>query len=242
MMAKKFGWVKDYEDWRKPRVVENALELLEKEISKYKNKINFVHLCFMSDPFMYDYEKQDLVLEIKKMTLKIVERLNQVGIKVTTLTKGFYPEEILDITRFSFKNEYGITLVSLNDKFKEEFEPFSAPYKVRIDSLSKLSKNGLKTWVSMEPYPTPHLDNQAGNIKAILEKISFVDKIIFGKLNYRRLNKYNTNYKKIWKNNDDFYKSIAQEIIDFCVKNNIKYHIKFGTPLSKGETKGIFKD
>ena len=33
MMAKKFGWVKDYEDWRKPRIVENALELLEKEIS-----------------------------------------------------------------------------------------------------------------------------------------------------------------------------------------------------------------
>jgi len=88
MMAKKFGWVKDYEDWRKPRIVENALELLEKEVPKNKNKINFVHLCFMSDPFMYDYEKQDLVPEIKSMTLKIIEKLNKEGIKVTTLTKG----------------------------------------------------------------------------------------------------------------------------------------------------------
>jgi len=242
MMAKKFGWVKDYEDWRKPRVVENALELLEKEISKYKDKINFVHLCFMSDPFMYDYERQNLVPEIKEMTLKIIEKLNKEGIKVTTLTKGTYPDELLDSKRFSRKNEYGITLVSLNRNFKNEFEPFSAPYEARINSLKRLSDNGLKTWVSMEPYPTPQLDKQAGNIKTILEKISFVDKIIFGKLNYRRLTEHNTSYSKIWKNNNDFYRSMAQGIINFCEKNKIKYHIKFGTPLSKSKTTNIFKD
>jgi len=242
MMAKKFGWVKDYEDWRKPRVVENALELLEKEISKYKNKINFVHLCFMSDPFMYDYERQNLVPEIKEMTLKIIEKLNKEGIKVTTLTKGTYPDELLDSKRFSRKNEYGITLVSLNRNFKNEFEPFSAPYEARINSLKRLSDNGLKTWVSMEPYPTPQLDNQAGNIKTILETISFVDKIIFGKLNYRRLTEHNTSYSKIWKNNNDFYKSMAERIINFCEKNKITYHIKFGTPLSKSKTTNIFED
>jgi len=242
MMAKKFGWVKDYEDWRKPRVVENALELLEKEISKYKNKINFVHLCFMSDPFMYDIERQNLVPEIKHMTLMIIEKLNKEGIKVTTLTKGIYPDEILDTKRFSPKNEYGITLVSLSDEFKKEFEPFSAPYRARIDSLKKLSDNGLKTWVSMEPYPTPWLDKQAENIKTILEKISFVDKIIFGKLNYRKLTEHNNSYNRIWKNNNDFYKSMAQEIISFCKENNKRYHIKLGTPLSKSKTINIFED
>ena len=44
MMAKIFGWVKDYDDWRKPKLVTNAIELLEKEIPKYKNEIDFVHL------------------------------------------------------------------------------------------------------------------------------------------------------------------------------------------------------
>jgi len=242
MMAKKFGWVKNYEDWRKPRIAKNYLDLLEKEIPKYKSKIDFVHLCFMSDPFMYDIERKNLIIPIKEMTLKIIERLNKEGIKVTTLTKGIYPDELLDTKKFSPMNEYGITLVSLNNEFKKKFEPFSAPYLARIISLKNLSDNGLKTWVSMEPYPTPHLDSQAGNIKAILEKISFVDKIIFGKLNYRRLNECNTNYTKIWKNNDDFYKSMAQEIIDFCMRNNIKYHIKFGTPLSKNKTTNIFRD
>jgi len=241
MMAKKFGWVKDYEDWKMPRVVENALELLEKEIPKYKNEIDFVHLCFMSDPFMYDCDKKDLIPEIKKMTLKIITRLNKEGIRITTLTKGVYPDEILDKKKFLESNEYGITLVSLREEFKNKFEPFSAPYGERIAGLKKLSDNGLRTWVSLEPYPTPELDANAGDIEKILKKIAFVKKIIFGKLNYRRLTEYN-NDSQIWKNNDDFYKAMSQRVINFCRKNNIKYHIKIGTPLSDGNTINIFKE
>ena len=241
MMAKKFGWVKDYGDWRKPRIVENALELLEKEIPKYKNKIDFVHLCFMSDPFMYYFDKKNLIPEIKKLTLKIIERLNKESIKVTTLTKGIYPNEILDREKFSQNNEYGITLVSLNKEFKNKFEPFSAPYERRLASLRKLSDNGLKTWVSMEPYPTPELDKTSEDIDKILDKVSFVNKLIFGKFNYRKI----TPTKKtlsVWKNNREFYEEMVKKVISFCMKNDIKYHIKFGTPLSKGLTTNIFKE
>ena len=241
MMAKKFGWVKDYEDWRTPRIATNALELLEKEIPKYKPDIDFVHLCFMSDPFMYDSEKKQLVPEVKELTLKIIERLNREGIKVTTLTKGIYPVEVLDKKRFLQDNEYGITLVSLNDNFKSKFEQFSAPYKERVGSLKKLAHAGLNTWASMEPYPTPELDETAGNIENILENISFVKKIIFGKLNYNKLTNYNGNSTSMWKNNEEFYRETVQKVINFCKKNNIKYHIKSGTPLSKYNTKDIFR-
>jgi len=246
MMAKKFGWVKDYNDWRKPRIAANAMEILEKEIPKYKKEIDFVHLCFMSDPFMYDFEKKTLIPEIKEMTLKIIERLNKEGIRVTTLTKGLYPEEILDKNIFSQDNEYGITLISLDEHFKKEYEPFSSPYKERVESLKKLAKAGLKTWVSMEPYPTPQLPRLdktgAENIDEILEKIKFVQKIVFGKLNYSRLNYSNGNYSQIWNGNvNDFYKEMAQKVIDFCKKNSIEYHIKVGTPLSRENTKNIFK-
>ena len=247
MMAKKFGWVKDYNDWRKPRLATNAIELLEKEIPKYKNEIkHFVHLCFMSDPFMYDFEKKDLIPEIKEMTLKIIEKLNKEGIKVTTLTKGFYVDEILDKKRFLRTNEYGITLVSLNESFKKEYEPFSAPYEKRIKSLEKLAKAGLRTWVSMEPYPTPQLprikETKAENIDEILNRIKFVKKIVFGKLNYSRLNYYNGSHSQIWSNGDDFYKEMAQRVISFCEENSIKYHIKFGTPLSRKNTTNIFNE
>ena len=56
----------------------------------------------------------------------------------------------------------------------------------------------------------------------LLDKIGFVDRIIFGKLNY------NVQSSKFI-NNGPFYEECAQKIIEFCEKNNISYHIKFGT-------------
>jgi len=233
MMAKRFGWVEDYEDWRKPRVVDNALEILEREIPKYRDKIEFVHLSFMTDPFMYDIDTDSLMPEIKDLTLKVISFLNRNGIKVTTLTKGLYPGEILEMD-FSHDNEYGITLVSLSDKFKQRFEPYSAPYEKRIESLYRLYEAGLKTWVSIEPYPTPNLDKSSTDIEALLERVAFVDKIIFGKVNYNTQSRY-------FKNSEEFYEKTAEKVIEFCNAHNIKYHIKFGTPYSAEKTKSIFR-
>lgn len=234
MMAKRFGWVKDYNDWRHPKIVKNALELLDKELKTKKEKINVVHLSFMTDPFMYDFDSGEIIPEVKEMTLRIIKKLNSYGIRVSTLTKGLYPKDLLS-KDFSNNNEYGITLVSLNAKFKEEFEPFSSSYTERINSLKSLSKKGKRTWVSMEPYPTPNLDSNASQIEDVLEKISFVDKIIFGKLNY---NVKSTKFE----NNNKFYSEMSKKVISFCNRNNIKYHIKTGTPGHKEGTEKVLRE
>src|SRR4030042_2792582 len=67
MMAKRFGKIQTYNDWIKPKIVSNSLELLDKEIPKHKGKIKFVHLSFMTDPFMYKNP------DVGKMTLKIID-------------------------------------------------------------------------------------------------------------------------------------------------------------------------
>ena len=211
MMAKRFGKVKDYDDWCMPKTCDNALEILEKEIPKLKSKIKSVHLCFTTDPFMYKFS------DISRLSLKIIERLNKDGIKCTVLTKGVLPKEL---SKMSKKNEYGITLISLNEKFRKEMEPNSAPYKKRISSLKYLHDKGFKTWVSIEPYPTPNIIEQ--NLSDILDKISFVDKIIFGRLNY---NKNVTSYKDY----KTYYNELAKTVKDFCKANSIKCHIKNGT-------------
>jgi len=213
-MARRFGKVKTYFDWLKPKLVSNALELLDKEIPKYKNQIKFVHLCFMTDPFMYSQR------EVINMTLKIIEKLNKNNIRCTSLTKGIYPKVLSNKQKYEINNEYGITLVSLSKNFKLKNEPFSAPYPDRIKSLKYLHHNGLKTWVSMEPYPTPNLIKQ--DLLKILEKISFVDKIIFGKLNYNVA-------ASQFENNEVFYDEQANLVIDFCKSKGINYHIKYGT-------------
>jgi len=215
LMARRFGKIKDYSDWIKPKLVENALELLDKEIPKYKDQIKFVHLCFMTDPFMYKYK------EVQDMTLKIIEKLNKNNIKCTVLTKGVYPKVLTNTKKYGNLNEYGITVVSLNNKFKQEFEPYSASYSDRIEALKYLHDKRLKTWVSVEPYPTPNIDENQ-NLQELLDKISFVDRIIFGKLNYNVVSSK-------FKDNDLFYEKCTEQVIEFCKRNNIDYHIKLGT-------------
>ena len=211
MMAKRFAKAKTYEDWCLPKIVSNALELLDKEIPKYKHMIKSVQLCFTTDPFMYNYP------EITSLSIKCIKKLNTNGIKCIALTKGILPAELANLSK---DNEYGITLISLNEAFRKEMEPGSAPYKERIKALKYLHDNGCKTWVSIEPYPTPNFIEQ--NLVEILNELDFVDKIIFGRLNYNAKVSQYKDYK-------NFFNERAQEVIDFCKKHNKLYHIKDGT-------------
>lgn len=214
LMAKRFGRIKAYPDWLKPKLVENALELLDEEIPRYKDQIKFVDLCFTTDPFMEGYP------EVGEMTLKIIEKLNANGIRCVVLTKGIYPKELINATKYGVKNEYGITLVSLDPQFKKTYEPYAAPFFQRIKALKQLHDAGLKTWVSMEPYPTPNLIEQ--DLTKLLESVSFVDKIVFGRLNY---NAQSENYP----DSASFYEKCAKTAVGFCKKQKISCHIKFGT-------------
>lgn len=210
-MARRFGKAKTYEDWCEPKLVENALEILDEEIPKLKDKINSVHLCFTSDPFMYGYD------EVADLSVAIIKKLNNAGIKCTVLTKGILP---LKLTELSSENEYGITLVSLDEDFRKEMEPNTAPYLERIQALKALHDAGCKTWVSVEPYPTPNFIEQ--DLTMILETVGFSDKIIFGRLNYNKKVSEYKDYKT-------FFNTCAQNVIEYCEKNNKKYHIKDGT-------------
>lgn len=228
-MAKRFGRVNSYKEWILPKLVENALEILDKEILKYKNEISFVHLCFMTDPFMFGQRFK----EVGYMTLKIIEKLNKSNIRCTVLTKGILPKALTNTSKYGRNNEYGITLVSADETFRKKYEPNSAPFKKRIKALNYLQNNGLKTWVSMEPYPTPNIVEQ--DLQKLLEQISFVDKIIFGKLNYNvAVSKFG------W--NKEFYENCANLVKYFCSKNKIEHHIKYGTQEKDNKkTQVIFK-
>lgn len=211
MMKRRFGAIKDYDDWCNPRLVSNTLEILDKELPKLKVKIKSVHLCFTTDPFMFQYT------DISNMSIEIIKKINLYDIPCTALTKGVLPK---DLSKLSKENSYGITLISLDESYREEYEPGSAPYYERIKSLKYLHDKGCNTWVSIEPYPTPNILEQG--FKEILEAISFVDKIIFGRLNYNKKVTAYSGYQK-------FYNDLCNEIIQFCNSNKISYHIKEGT-------------
>ena len=214
-MAKRFGNVKNYEEWVKPKIVSNALELLDVEIPKYKSVIKSVQLSFTTDPFMSGFP------EVSDLSIRIIKRLNEDNIKTITLTKGIIPEEALNTAKY---NEFGITLVSLDEKFRKKYEPGTASYAERIESLRLAHNAGFKTWVSIEPYPTPNVIKQS--LLDILDSVSFVDYIVFGRWHY---NKIISEYK----DRNEYFNECANFVMDYCKSHNIRCHIKEGTITNK---------
>ena len=160
---------------------------------------------------MYQYP------EIQRMSLASIKRLNDSGIKCSVLTKGILPIELAELSR---ENEYGITLITTNEEFRKHMEPGSASLKERLDSLRALHDAGCITWVSIEPFPTPNIYKQ--NLQVLLEEVSFVDRIIFGRMNYNTEVTAYTQHKQ-------FFNDRAADVVAFCNEHSISYHIKDGT-------------
>ena len=211
LMAKRFGKAATYEAWCNPKLVSNTLEILDREIPSLKARIESVQLCFTTDPFMYGYD------EVGTMSMAAIKKLNAAGIRCTILTKGLLP---IELAEQSDKNEYGITLISLDEDFRTRIEPGAASYAERIAALKALSERGCKTWVSIEPYPTPNFIQQ--DLMALLEAVLFANRIIFGRTNYNKEISTFTEHRA-------FYNEQANIVVRFCKECGIAYHIKKGT-------------
>lgn len=92
--------------------------------------------------------------------------------------------------------------------------------QTNLAALRALHDASCKTWVSIEPYPTPNLKDQS--LGEILESVSFVDRVIFRRTNY------NTTVSA-YRENKRFYNECAEEVIAFCKERDISYHIKAKT-------------
>ena len=211
LMAKRFGKAPNYEKWCSPKLVSNTLEILDREIPRLKSKIESVQLCFTTDPFMYGY------YEVGEMSMAAIKKLNAAGLRCTVLTKGLLPIELAE--HFP-ENEYGITLISLDEDFRKKIEPGASSYADRIAALKALHDKGCRTWVSIEPYPTPNIIKQ--DLLQILNAVSFVNKIIFGRTNYNKEITAFTTHRA-------FYNQQVDIVVDFCERNGTNYHIKNGT-------------
>jgi DNA repair photolyase len=207
-MAQSYGRVRSYDEWCRPKLAANALQLLDKEIPKLKAKIRSVHLCFSTDPFMSGYP------EVQEMSLAIISKLNAEGIPCSILTKGLLPAALAGSPPYSPDNDPGISLVSLDETFRKHWEPGAPPYDERIAALRYLHERGLHTWVHIEPFPTPNLIAQ--DIRPILEAVSFVDNISFEGWNYNPIIKKYAGYREFYLEQ----RAIAEE---FCKKHNIAF-------------------
>jgi len=210
MMAKHYGRARDEADWRRPRLVENAVELLERQLTRKRERIDVVHLCLTTDPFMVGYS------EVTSHSLALIERLNGHGVRASVLTKGVLPAELAG-PRYDRGNTIGISLVSLDEGFRRRFEPGAAPYQERIAALERLHAAGCRTLVHIEPYPTSNILRQ--EVGPLLEAVAFVDELYFGGWNYSPLAGASAE-------RDGFYRSQGRVVRAFCRQHHIRATIE----------------
>ncbi len=206
LMARRHGRVRGAAQWRRPRIVGNALALLDRELARKRVLPDEVHLCLTTDPFMFGQP------EVVELSLGLIERLNRAGIRCSVLTKGAYPAELADRRRFPSDNTYGISLVSLSEGFRRRWEPGAAPYAERIAALERLHEAGRRTGVHVEPYPTPEIIEQ--DVEKILAAVEFVDNVYFSGWNYSPRVRRDPS-------TEAFYRSQASLVRRFCAEHGI---------------------
>ena len=163
-----------------------------------------VFLSFLTDPFLP---------QLRSSTEDLAVLLWKHHIRVATLSKVATVGAGAEI-------RHGMTVVSCENKFRNEFEPNTPSPLTRIAELKGLKENWDQyVWVSMEPFPPSAIYKQ--RIGDLLEELKFVDLIIFGVWNYDKRARTEEARRE--------YAENIQVLTDFCKSNNIRLHVKTDT-------------
>lgn len=150
---------------------------LIKDIARYQragihsgHPADQVFITFSSDPFHPGDTTQ---------TRATIEALVDGGMAFCTLSKGgsrAYP--LMSLYRQK-RDAYAATLTSLDDRFSRKFERNAALPNDRIIALQNFNKNGIFTWVSLEPTLSA-----VASLEIVDRTHRFVDLYKVGKANY----------------------------------------------------------
>jgi DNA repair photolyase len=186
--------------WRQVRYPNpSAYELVLRQLDIVKPEGVFLSFC------------TDLFGHPNQPVAALLELLRDSGIKVATLSK-------LAVSPLH-NIRHGLTLVSDSLTFWKEHEPNTLSPGRRLSLLEAAKQRGDYVWVSMEPYPVSTIYQQ--ELYPLLEKLKFVDLILFGKWNYdARASTFLARQE---------YRSDVLTIRDFCKSNNIRLHVKAET-------------
>ncbi len=164
-------------DFDKPKPREGILEALEAGASKRHRNGDHrpVFLCFTCDP----YQPLDTGVQFTRTAIEI---LHSYKLPVMILTKGGLLAE-RDFDLLGGEDWFGVTLTLANTSDSVTWEPHAAVPFERILSLYDAQKQGIKTWVSLEPIIDPEQ-----TISLIKESAAFTNHYKVGKLNHIKPN------------------------------------------------------
>jgi DNA repair photolyase len=145
----------------------NLPEKLTRELDspRRRNPVLWVAFNTASDSFQMHPRIQDV-------TYRAMEALLHRGIGLSFLTKGYVPDRFLRL--FSQRPELvkaRIGLVSLEDSYRDLFEPKAASAKQRLDTLERLRATGVEVEVRVDPI-IPFYTDRPEEIRQLLETLA----------------------------------------------------------------------
>ena len=201
------------------------IKLCDKKINLNKISKKSVFLSSVTDCYNQLEEKY-------KLTRHILEQLVNSDCYLSISTKSKLILRDIDILKRIKNLSVSISINTLDEKFRCDMDNASTITE-RLDTLKKLHDNGIHTVLFMSPI-FPYITEW----KEIIERSkNYVDEYWFENLNLRGqykthiMNYIKNNYPKYYdsyveiyiKNNKEYWASLANEINNYCQKNNINY-------------------
>lgn len=181
------------------------LEQLRADARELAGDRREVLFSFSCDP----YQPLERTAQLTRQSLGILAD-HGVGTIVLTKAPGLAVERDLDVLTRA-RTRFGVTLVSLAESFRSEWEPQADSIEVRLVALRLAKAAGLRTWVSLEPVLSPVA---AYDVLRELSKIG-VDEVRIGKINHD-------------KEREDMvdWHEFAHEAARICQQHGLRFYLK----------------
>jgi DNA repair photolyase len=185
-------------------------------------------LSSVTDPY--------LPLEIRyKNTRTILEHLIGTTAEVSILTKSKFVTRDIDLF-LQFENiEVGISISNMDKEISRKLEPAASGPIERLEAIREIHEAGIQTYVFVSPFFPKITDFK----QIITYSRDFADEYWFENFNFRphnlpRIMKFvkeaipeHLGYYKELRKNPSLWDDIEEEIIAFCEKNKLTYHVAF---------------
>jgi len=128
---------------------KDVLENFEKDARKIENSSKRILFSFLSDPYQ-PIEKEHHI------TRKCLELVAKYNLQSSILTKGSRDliEQDFDLYHKA-RTQLGITISFSKDETRQQWEPNASTIHDRLELLKEAHKDGIYTWVSLEPVIDP---------------------------------------------------------------------------------------
>ena len=174
----------------------NAPEILAYELKK--KRVGRIWISGVCDPYQ--------PLERKyKLTKKCLDILVENGWPFTVQTKSDLVLRDIHMLRRSKDAEVGFTITTADEKIRRIFEPGAPLLKKRIEALSNLHSEGIKTFAMIAPI----LPGDEGLVSVLKGKVEYV---ILDRLNYHYADWAYKIYGLQWAAEDNFFSQKGEEL------------------------------